>query len=122
MSAISAEAVIQFYMLYINITMSLACVVLCKSCTIEQQVSPFCLCSLCINVVAVAAQWQPLVTQALAELLAASVAGLADKAVSDMISLGGSEADINRLAQAAENLNVAVHPRVTASAKTAHLQ
>lgn len=74
----------------------------------------FCLWSLCINAVAVASQWQPLVTRAIAELLAASVPGLADKAVSDMISLGGSEPDLNRLAQAAENLNVAIHPRVTA--------
>ena len=52
--------------------------------------------------------------QAVAQLVAASVPALADTAVSDVISLAGSEPDINRLAQAAENLNVAVHPRVTA--------
>lgn len=82
----------------------------------------FCLWSLCINVVAVALQWQPLVTRAIAELLAASVPGLEDKAVSDMIILGGSEPDLNRLAQAAENLNVAIHPQLLALANTAHLQ
>ena len=59
-------------------------------------------------------QWQPFVDQAVAQLVAASVPALADTAVSDVITLGGSEPDINRLAQAAENLNVAVHPRVTA--------
>ncbi len=61
----------------------------------------------------VMAQWQPLVTRAVAELLAASLPGLADQAVSGMISLGGLEPDLNRLAQAAENLNVAIHPQVT---------
>ena len=34
---------------------------------------------------------------------------LADQAVSDMTRLGGSEPDIDRLAQAAENLNVYIH-------------
>ena len=63
---------------------------------------------------AVASQWQPLVTRALAQLLAAAAPGLADIAVSDVISLGGSEPDIDRLAQAAENLNVAIHPPVIA--------
>ncbi|KAL0050308.1 hypothetical protein WJX82_008680 [Trebouxia sp. C0006] len=62
----------------------------------------------------VVSQWQPFVDQAVAQLVAASVPALADTAVSDVITLGGSEPDINRLAQAAENLNVAVHPRVTA--------
>ena len=80
----------------------------------------FRLWSLCINVVAVASQWQPLVTQAIAELLAPSVLGLADKAVSDTISLGGSEPDLDRLAQAADNLNVAIHPRVTAPSSGKH--
>ena len=107
-------AVIKLHVWYINITMSLACVVLCKSSTSEQQVARFCLCSLCLNVVALASQWQPLITQAAAQLIAASVPALADKAVSDAISLGGSEHDVNRIAQAADNLDVAIHPQVTA--------
>ena len=63
--------------------------------------------------VAVVAQRQPLVTRAVAELLAASLPGLADQAVSGIFSLGCLEPDLNRLAQAEENLNVAIHPQVT---------
>ena len=59
------------------------------------------------------AQWHPLVTRAVAEPLVASLPGLADQAVSGIISLGCLEPDLNRLAQAAENLNVAIHPLVT---------
>lgn len=79
---------------------------LCKSCKSQQQVSRVCLCSPCINVIAVALQWQPLVTRVVAGLLAASLPGPAEQAVSDMMSLGCSEPDINRTAQAAANLNV----------------
>ena len=63
--------------------------------------------------IAVALQWQPLVTRVVAGLLAASLPGPAEQAVSDMISLGCSEPDIYRTAQAAANLNVQQHPCVT---------
>ena len=46
----------------------------CKS---QQYILRYCLCSLCINVIALAPQWQRLVIQAVAEFIAASLPGLA---------------------------------------------
>ena len=69
---------------------------------------------------AVASQWPPRLAQALKQLLTSTPPSLAETAVSETISLGGSEPDIFRLTQAAENLNVTIHPEVRALSSGSH--